>query len=345
MTELLKIHDLHHSYNQTLVLHGIDFSVQSGEVVCLLGPSGCGKTTLLRLIAGLEKPTQGHLELGSVIVSRDNTITVPPEDRNIGLVFQDYALFPHMTVFDNVAFGLRNLSGGKCYERVMDSLSRVGMLPYADRYPNNLSGGQQQRVSLARAIAPRPSLILMDEPFSGLDARLRDSVREETLSIIRETGAGTILVTHSPDEAMYMSNTICLMQNGRIEQYGTPHDLYHNPASPFVAEFMGEVNRYVGVVQHGKLETPLGTFDCDNYFKNGQNCEILFRPENTNFTCGGAGGQILSIHHLGSSTLILIGLDTGERIRIRVHQNITCVVGDKCSVQLSADTAPHIFAL
>ena len=342
---LLNIENLSHSFSDNIILKDVNLSLKSGEVMCLLGPSGCGKTTLLRLISGLEETSKGRISLGGVQVSVDDRMIVAPEYRNIGLVFQDYALFPHMTVYENVAFGLRDLSEMERSTQIMDSLSHVSMLDYIDRYPNELSGGQQQRVSLARAIAPKPTLILMDEPFSGLDARLRDAVREETLSVIRETGASTIVVTHDPQEAMYMADEICLLNKGKLEQIGTPDELYNRPQTPFVCEFMGEINTLLGVVRNGVVDTAVGTFKTPSYIKDGQNCEILFRPENTQFKCGGVGGNIISVHSLGSSSLVVIGMQSGERIRIRIPGNINCTVGEQCSVNIENGVTPYIFSV
>lgn len=361
MSPLLSVENLSYTHGDTHVIKGVHLTVSAGQFVSLLGPSGCGKTTLLRLLAGLTPPTMGTVSLRGQRASYNDKIIISPENRSMGLVFQDYALFPHMTVYDNVAFGLHRMQKSNRHRCIMDNLDIVGMADYKNRYPHELSGGQQQRVSLARAIAPSPRIILMDEPFSGLDARLRDSVREETLAILKHSKAGTIMVTHAPDEAMYMSDTIYLMHCGTMAQQGTPHDLYHHPINGFVAEFMGDVNRFEGTVCTGDkgmvVQTLLGEFPCtDNAMQEGQKCQVLFRLENMHFTCltspqqgkdekkqSEGHGKIASVHHLGGISLVVITLHGGQKIRVRTHQRVTCQVGSPCFVTVT--TPPHIFSL
>ncbi len=228
-------------------------------MLCLLGHSGCGKSTLLRLAAGLERPAAGRIVMDRREVAGP-TRFVPPEKRGVGLMFQDYALFPHMTILANVMFGLTSLDRASGETAARAALARVGLEDYAEDYPHALSGGEQQRVALARAIVPRPSVLLMDEPFSGLDKRLRDSVRDETLAVLRETRATAVVVTHDPEEAMRMADRIALLRKGRLVQVDRPEALYARPADLMAARFFSELNEFEGVAKGGDVETPFGRF-------------------------------------------------------------------------------------
>ncbi|GEM85284.1 ABC transporter ATP-binding protein [Meiothermus hypogaeus] len=235
------------------VVQNVSFTVEQGEVFALLGPSGCGKTTTLRLVAGFEQADQGQIWLDGQDITPK-----PPEERGIGFVFQDYALFPHLSVFQNVAFGLRHLRGKEREARVMEVLGLVGLTVFKDRKPGELSGGQQQRVALARAIAPGPKLILLDEPFSSLDAALRQSTRDEVRALLKQAGIGAILVTHDQEEALSFADRLAVMRSGQLEQTGTPEEVYHHPRTPFVAQFLGRTNLIPGEARGQEAETPLG---------------------------------------------------------------------------------------
>ncbi|MBF6593497.1 MAG: ABC transporter ATP-binding protein [Thermaceae bacterium] len=235
------------------VVQEVSFQVKQGEIFALLGPSGCGKTTTLRLIAGFE-PADG----GKVVMDSKNLSHLPAEDRGIGFVFQDYALFPHLSVFGNVAFGLRGLSPKARRARVEEVLSLVGLTVFKDRKPAELSGGQQQRVALARAIAPGPQLILLDEPFSSLDAALRQSTRDEVRALLKHNQIGAVLVTHDQEEALSFADRLAVMRGGRLEQTGTPEAVYAHPQTPFVAQFLGRTNLIPGEAKGLEAETPLG---------------------------------------------------------------------------------------
>ncbi|MDJ0513302.1 MAG: ABC transporter ATP-binding protein, partial [Methyloceanibacter sp.] len=230
----LKVDCVSRSYGPTFALKDVTLEVEPSKILCLLGPSGCGKTTLLRIVAGVEAPSSGTILLDDEEVAGPNRF-VPPEKRGVGLMFQDFALFPHLTILDNVAFGLRSLSKQEAQAEARAALKRVGLSDYESDYPHILSGGQQQRVALARAIAPRPGVVLMDEPFSGLDSQLRESMREETLAILRESRATCIVVTHDAEEAMRMGDVIALMREGRIVQMGSAPELYRAPKNIFAA--------------------------------------------------------------------------------------------------------------
>ena len=231
-------------YGPNMAVENVTLDVAPGEIMCLLGPSGCGKTTLLRLTAGVERPSEGHILIDDRVVAGPEAF-VPPEQRGVGLMFQDFALFPHLTLQENVAFGLQALPRADAERVAKAALERVGLAKYAGRYPHILSGGEQQRVALARAIAPRPGILLMDEPFSGLDTRLREEMREETLTILHETRATCMVVTHSSEEAMRMGNRIALMRSGRLIQVGTAQELYHAPADIGAARMFSDLNEIV----------------------------------------------------------------------------------------------------
>ena len=253
----LSFENIRHGYGHGDVLNNISLTARPGEVLCLLGPSGSGKSTLLRIAAGLEVPRSGRLLINDQTVAGPG-IFVTPEKRGIGLMFQDFALFPHMTVAANVAFGLSGIPKSEKRLLAEDGLSRVGLSGYGAKYPHMLSGGEQQRVALARAVAPRPSVLLMDEPFSGLDSRLKDQVRADTLAILRETGATVVIVTHDPEEAMGMADQIALLKAGTLVQVGSPRQLFSMPKSLFAASFFSAINVLDGVCKDGKLVTPLG---------------------------------------------------------------------------------------
>nr|WP_321484564.1 ABC transporter ATP-binding protein [uncultured Cohaesibacter sp.] len=265
------------SFDGHEVLRDISFSIEPGEIVSLLGASGAGKTTLLRIAAGIEMPTSGSMRLNGKIVAGDG-VFVPPEARNVGLMFQDYALFPHLSILKNVMFGLKDLPQKSADIEARAALGRVGLEDYADHFPHMLSGGQQQRVALARAIAPRPSILLMDEPFSGLDNRLRDRVRDETIAVLREMGATCVIVTHDPEEALRVSDRILLLKNGHIVQYAKPEELYFNPVDHWAARFFSDLNEVEGVVKAGSVHTPIGIFAAKG-FAEGQEALVCIRQQ------------------------------------------------------------------
>ena len=247
----LAFENIRHCFaNGAETLRDVSLAAEPGEVLCLLGPSGSGKTTLLRIAAGIEAQTSGRVLLNDQEIAGPS-IFLPPEQRSIGLVFQDFALFPHLTILDNVRFGLTALSREEGRREALIALARVGLEHYADKYPHALSGGEQQRVALARALAPRPAVLLMDEPFSGLDSRLKDSVRAETLAILRESRATAIVVTHDAEEAMRMGDRIALLKDGKLVQAGRAEDLYLRPVNLFVAGFFSELNVFSAKVADG----------------------------------------------------------------------------------------------
>ncbi|PSJ21187.1 ABC transporter ATP-binding protein [Halomonas sp. ND22Bw] len=275
---VLAMHNIRHAYGHHLAVEDVGLEVRPGEVVCLLGPSGCGKTTLLRIVAGLEVLQQGRVDLDGRPIGRPGQAHLPPEKRNVGLAFQDSALFPHLSVLQNVGFGLESLPAKERRKRALELLDQLGMGRFAESYPHMLSGGQQQRVALARALAPAPRLMLLDEPFSSLDARLRDRIRDDTLHVLKKVGAGALLVTHDPEEAMFMADRIALMRDGHIVQMGTPRELYCAPVDPFVVTFFGEVNELEGTVRDGRVDTPVGEVMAHG-LEEGARARVMIRPE------------------------------------------------------------------
>ncbi|HRO15776.1 MAG TPA: ABC transporter ATP-binding protein [Paracoccus sp. (in: a-proteobacteria)] len=272
----LEVQNLTRSFGGEKVVDDVSFTVSAGEVACLLGPSGCGKSTTLRIVAGVDMQDSGSIFVDGRLIC-DTVFRVPPERRAIGLMFQDFALFPHLTVAENVAFGLKGRARAN-RARVADLLERVRMTSHIDSYPHALSGGEQQRVALARALAPRPRILLMDEPFSGLDERLRDGIRDETLGLLKDEGTAVLLVTHEPHEAMRMADQILLMRAGRIVQRGAPYNLYNAPVDRAAAAFFSDVNILPGIVQGALTDTPFGEFLMPGV-PDGTPVEIVIRPQ------------------------------------------------------------------
>ena len=284
----LEIRDIVRSYDGRRVVDGVSLRVEPGQVTCLLGPSGCGKSTTLRIIAGVEMQDSGEIYADGELVC-DTVFRIPPEGRSIGLMFQDFALFPHLSVAQNVGFGLSGNARDND-RRIMGLLERVGMAHHATHFPHQLSGGEQQRVALARALAPRPRIMLMDEPFSGLDNRLRDEIRDDTLDLLKEEGAAVLLVTHEPDEAMRMADEIALMRDGKIVQQGAPYNIYNSPRDKKAAAFFSDINVIEGTVEGALTETPFGQFLAPGV-PDGTKVEIVSRPQHIriDFDRGGRG--------------------------------------------------------
>lgn len=334
----LVFENVRHSYSRAYSVDIEHLEVGAGKLVCLLGPSGCGKSTTLRLAAGLESPTEGKISINGEVMA-DDEIFVGPEDRRVGLVFQDYALFPHLSVQDNVAFGLSHLSAPERQSQSLHMLDTVGMVEAAAKYPHMLSGGEQQRVALARAMAPNPRIILMDEPFSGLDVVLRNHVRDETQALLKEMGTTVLMVTHDPEEAMRMADEIVLMQNGKIIQQGTAGDLYNNPRNEFVASFLGDVNHVPADRQGDHLFTALGPVPIPEDLKDKTFRNVLIRPEAVRFvtetTPKSPGGDILNARNLGAFSLVDVGFLDGSKVTARVATLQTPEIGENCSISLN----------
>lgn len=334
----LEVLGLSHAFSGRPVVRDVSLTIARGEIVCLLGPSGCGKSTTLRVIAGLESLQAGEVRYGGVVWARPG-IQWPPERRHVGLVFQDFALFPHLSILDNVAFGLDGRKSDR-QARAHGYLKRVGLDHYAHSYPHQLSGGEQQRVALARALAPQPSVMLLDEPFSGLDTRLRDRVRDETLSLLKAEGVATLLVTHDPEEAMRMADRIILMRDGRIEQQGQPDQLYHEPTSLFAARFLGEGNCIEARAEGGRLRTILGEFSAPT---DGPYA-LFIRPEDLRLAPLGEGApvEVTQSRSLGPFALIETRDAQGQVWTVRQTAGARPSPGARLGLVLDG-RAPHIF--
>ncbi|MEJ6397962.1 ABC transporter ATP-binding protein [Yoonia sp. 208BN28-4] len=316
----LEIKNLSRSFAGRQVVDDVSLRVMPGQVTCLLGPSGCGKSTTLRMVAGVDMQDSGEIFLDGKMIC-DTVHHTPPEDRSIGLMFQDFALFPHLSVAQNVGFGLKGKAAEKT-SRIKALLDRVGMARHIDRYPHELSGGEQQRVALARALAPRPKVMLMDEPFSGLDDRLRDDIRDETLEVLKDEGTAVLLVTHEPGEAMRMADEIALMRDGRIVQQGAPYNIYNAPVDRQAAAFFSDINVINGTVHGALTETPFGQFLAPGQ-PDGTAVEIVIRPQHLkiDFDRGGRGpnptiaegtparGIVRRARFMGSESLVEFTMD------------------------------------
>lgn len=325
-------------YGDADVLRDFSLEIQPGEVVCLLGPSGCGKSTLLRIAAGIERPTGGRVLINGREMAGPNAF-VPPERRGVGLMFQDFALFPHLSIRDNVAFGLASLPRAEARREAVAMLVRVGLDRYAEDYPHILSGGEQQRVALARAIAPRPSVMLMDEPFSGLDVQLRDRMQEETLTLLRETRATSLIVTHAPEEAMRLGDRIAVMRAGRLLQEGEAADLYHRPNDLFVARLFSEINEIPYRVSSGAIDTPIGRFPAPGAPEGGI-AILCVRERGMTLSPPGRGlpGRVLHVKFLGDVALLDIGVQGFERpMRARAPENGQWLKDAEISVHIDRD--------
>lgn len=336
MTDGLLISGVSHAYGNVGAVNDVTLSVGTGEIVALLGPSGCGKSTVLRIAAGLETLQQGEVRIAGQTVAEPGR-DLPPEARSVGLMFQDFALFPHLDVRRNVGFGLRGVPGRERAAIVDAALARLGLSDKADAYPHALSGGEQQRVALARALAPKPKVMLLDEPFSDLDVVLRDRVRETTASVLRDSGTPTLMVTHDPEEAMIMADRIALMHQGRILQEGVPGDLYRSPKTAFCATFLGEANALESVASGGTAETPLGPVEANGH-ADGTQVTVLIRPEGLRLDAeNGVPALVRSVRVLGRSGLATIELEGGLALKARLFWSNLPKEGDR--VRVSADRA------
>jgi iron(III) transport system ATP-binding protein len=290
----------------------ISFAAREGEILCLLGPSGCGKTTILRAIAGFEPVRSGQIFLSGQLVSSPDVMT-PTENRRVGMVFQEYALFPHLRVQDNIAFGLRHLARSERASRVQEMLRLTGLEGFERRYPHELSGGQQQRVALSRALVQNPVVLLLDEPFSNLDPDMAGRMRQELHDLLRRTKTTTVLVTHDHDEAFAMADRIAVLNHGRLEQFDTPEMMYHMPATPFVADFVGQADFIPGTVSQGMVHTELGEFSNTIECKDGTAVVVMIRPDDIHLVpTKGATSRVLSRQFHGSENLYTVSLPSGQ---------------------------------
>jgi iron(III) transport system ATP-binding protein len=334
---MLSLHDLTLRYGPVEALTRVSLSVARGEIACLRGPSGSGKSSLLRLIAGIEHPSAGRIVIDRLEVAGPRTF-VEPERRRVGMVFQDYALFPHLTVAANVAFGLRGWRRADADRAVGEMLDRVDLGRHAGSYPHMLSGGERQRVALARALAPNPRVLLMDEPFSSLDGRLRDQVRQQTIALLRELQTTTIVVTHDPREAVRMADRIALLKAGRLVQHGSPEELYTRPATAFAAGFFSDINELSGVCRNGRIDTPLGSFAAPHLAENSP-CSVCIRPQHLRIAGCPTGicARVLRSEFLGETDHVVLsvpGLPTP--LTVRTSERTRLSPGDAAYIEVHA---------
>lgn len=330
----LEVQNLTRRFDGRAVVDDVSFAVPAGQVACLLGPSGCGKSTTLRIVAGVDMQDSGRISVDGNLVC-DTVFRVPPERRAIGLMFQDFALFPHLSVAENVGFGLKGGAGAN-RDRVVDLLDRVQMGSHIDSYPHELSGGEQQRVALARALAPKPRVLLMDEPFSGLDERLRDGIRDDTLALLKEEGTAVLLVTHEPVEAMRMADQILLMRDGKIVQQGAPYNLYNAPADRQVAGFFSDLNVLEGQVKGALTHTPFGEFLTPG-MADGTRVEIAIRPQHLKIEFDRNGKGPAPTVENGTAARARV-----VRSRYLGRESLVEFVTDEDSIPLTA-TVPGVF--
>ena len=349
---MLSLVNLAHAYGNKTVLKGISLDLEEGQIGCLLGPSGCGKTTALRLIAGFETPSAGSIHLRDACVAGPG-MALPAEKRQVGLVFQDYALFPHLTIADNIAFGLGHLAQAERQKRVAEMLGLVGLSGEAKAWPHQLSGGQQQRVALARALAPKPRLLLLDEPFSNLDVDLRERLSLEVRDILKHEGITALLVTHDQHEAFAMADRIAVMNDGLIQQWDTPYNLYHQPKNRFVADFIGQGVLLPGTVRAGGgVEIELGILEgvspaeCDGesclIYGEGAAVEVLIRPDDIQHD--DASPLLAEVERRafrGAEFVYTLRLDSGTRLLALVPSHHNHAIGEKIGIRLEVD---HVVA-
>jgi len=337
---LLTVENISAGYGREPVVDALSFHINRGEIVSLLGPSGCGKTTALRAIAGFEPISDGRILIAGNLASAPG-VTVPPEQRSIGMVFQDYALFPHLTISENIAFGLKKMPAVDRKVQVEHLLDATGLRKMAERYPHELSGGQQQRVALARALAPRPTLLLMDEPFSNLDIELRERLSTEVRDLLKAEGISGILVTHDQHEAFAVSDKVGVMRDGRILQWDTPYNLYHEPNHRFVADFVGQGRFIQGIVRSPEtFETELGLLRGNRACKQtmGDKVEILIRPDDLVPDEGGEiEAEVKDKAFKGAEILYTLELPTGTRLLSLFPSHHDHHLGDTVRVRMDAE--------
>ncbi|MCP4789777.1 MAG: ABC transporter ATP-binding protein [Gammaproteobacteria bacterium] len=342
-TALLEITDLAIDYGTTHALAGLDLSLQQGQLLCLLGPSGCGKSTLLRAIAGFQDVAAGRIVLANQLMSRAG-FNMAPEQRHIGMVFQDNALFPHLTVRANIAFGLHQWPTQEAKQRVESLLSMVGLTGFGERYPYELSGGQQQRVALARAVAPKCSLLLLDEPFSGLDAALREELVPEIAALLKREGITSILVSHDQKEAFAFADQIAVMNHGKIEQLTSAYEIYHKPASRFVADFVGEGDFIVGqVLDNQQVSCVLGNITNGTLaYEAGSKVDVFVRPDDVlHDDSSSTKGRIISKRFRGTHFLYRVELASGEQVACFTDSHHNHGVGEDIGIKLNME---HLLA-
>ncbi len=336
---MLEVEDIQLGYDGTPVVCGLDFALDAGEIGCLLGASGCGKTTALRAIAGFEPLDRGTIRInGRVVSARD--VRIAPEQRGVGMVFQDHALFPHLTVEANIGFGIRKLDRTVRRERIRELLALTGLSGLEKRYPHELSGGQQQRIALARALAPEPAVLLMDEPFSNLDTGLRRQMGDEIRSLLKARGTATLLVTHDQQEAFALADRIGLMFNGRMLQWDTPYQLYHRPVCRYVAAFTGRGSYiHAEVVDNGRIRHALGRsrLPVEIQAGPGTELELLIRPDDIRPDATGCRARVVGRQFQGADILYRLELPGGEQVGALFPSHDNFAEGESVGIVLDAD--------
>ncbi|TPE69819.1 ABC transporter ATP-binding protein [Halalkalibacterium halodurans] len=344
----IQLRDLTKTFPHTLkpAVDSVHLIIEKGEIIALLGPSGCGKTTTLRMIAGFEQPTSGSIKIGGEVVY-ENQFTVPPEKRGIGMVFQDYALFPHLTIAKNVMFGLSKWGTRAKRERAKEVLELVGLADYAARYPHELSGGQQQRVALARALAPKPHVVLMDEPFSNLDAGLREKMRFEVTTILRKANATAIIVTHDQKDAFAVADRVVVMNEGVIQQIATPREMYRCPKNCFVAQFVGKTNLLSGRLCEDMrhVDTHIGRVSLPAQSEVMlENVKVSIRPEGCKLAEEGRfTGKVERVTYSGEYQEVVVNLGAGTTEPMILYAPIDQDV--QPGIVVSFDITPELVAL
>lgn len=337
---LLRVENVTKLFDDEIAVNDVSFSLTEGEIGCLLGPSGCGKTTLLRSIAGFEDIQQGEIWLDNLLASSTKQ-TTPPETREIGMVFQDFALFPHINIRDNIGFGIRNMTRSQKNDRIASLMQLINLNELAHRYPHELSGGQQQRVALARALAPKPKLLLLDEPFSSMDVELREELAHDVREVLKQEGITAILVTHDQHEAFAMADNIGVMNHGKLVQWDTGYNLYHEPASQFVADFIGQGVFLNGtVIDDMRVETELATLHglVPKGCKPGCPVRVLVRPDDIiHDDDSHLTATIKERFFRGASYLYTLQLDSGSELLSMVHSHHNHAIGEQLGIKLEID--------
>ncbi|WP_226013032.1 ABC transporter ATP-binding protein [Halomicrobium salinisoli] len=341
---VLELDGVTREYADETAVEGLDLSVRDGELLTLLGPSGCGKTTTLRMIAGLERPSSGAVTIaGDTVADADRYRK--PEERDVGIVFQDFALFPHLSVEENVAFGLKERDEDATDERVDEMLDLVGLTDHREKMPSRLSGGQQQRVALARSLAPEPDVLLLDEPFSNLDVRLRVEMREEVRRILKRAGVTAVSVTHDQEEALSISDRVAIMNDGTVEQVGDPAEVFENPESRFVASFLGQASFLSARIADETIETAIGSYDTDLLngpieAYDGARVDVLVRPDDLRAVPTSeptADGYVTHRQYNGPSFVYRVTLHSGDEVHCLHNHSETFEAGEPVEIDLRAD--------
>ncbi len=348
---LLQLNHVRQAYGQQVVIHDLSLRLKKGSIGCLLGSSGCGKTTVLRCVAGFESISAGEIRLNGVCVSCAD-FSLPPEQRRVGMVFQDYALFPHLTVAENIGFGLHRQTSAVRQNRIEELMQMVGLSKVSGQYPHQLSGGQQQRVALARALAPKPELLLLDEPFSNLDVSLREYLSQEVRDIIKSQGTTAILVTHDQAEAFAIADEIGVMHQGEIQQWDTAFNLYHRPANRLVADFIGQGTFLPGrMLCDAQIEIELGVLNGEFSFlwkagveanKQDSQVDVLLRPDDIVYDATSElRAEVVQKAFRGAEILYTLSLASGAKVLSLVPSHHDHALGEKIGIRVEAD---HVVA-